>query len=493
MLGIAPLDLGFTGAYIAVSGYWEAAPLAIVLNLAMLVGVNGLGSTLILRPIIDLDAADAAKRRRARRRLASLSLLMPIWAFTLGAVYCAGVFLAGAYTGGLGEQTQISPGLALSAYGWFAFVYGFYFAFYSYFAVADVAGDYRQRIGIERAVMLRQPFGLKLGLVAVALAVMPPALILQDLTWLAPIRAAQDLTPTDAVLLDLMATMLAAALSLFFVGRSLLRPVNSLVAGFDAVGAQDLSVRLTPASDDELGALAERFNRMVRGLAERRRVEAMFGKYVAPAVARSILADSTDGHIRGAAREATNLFTDIEGFTALSEDLPPDEAIDMLNAYFEAISAPITARGGAIVNLTGDGLHAVFNVPHALDNHARAAVLAARDIQALVASKRFGREPGAGYRLKTRIGIHTGTVVAGSVGCDDRLHYTVYGDAVNVAARLEALNKELGTQTLISAAVVESMGEAGEIEGASLTALSPVSLRGRRQKLSLYRLDPKAA
>lgn len=490
-LGIAPLDLGFTGAYIAVSGRWEAAPPAIALNLLILVGVNGLGLLALLRPLKGLDATDdPGARRRARRRFARLSFLLPAWAFVLGASYCAGVFLAGAYTTGAEATAAIPSGLALGAFGWFAFTYGFYFAFYSYFATADCLSAYRLKHPEDHSPRLHQPFALKLGLVALALAVMPPALILQDLTWLAPIRQAQGLTPTDAVLLDLMATFLAAALSLFFVARSLLRPVDSLTQGFAQVARGDYATRLPAASDDELGELARHFNSMVRGLAERRRVERMFGKYVAPSVARTLLSESESGYMRTDARTATSLFADIEGFTGLSEDMAPAAAVDMLNAYFETISGPIGRRGGAIVNLTGDGLHAVFNVPNSVSDHAAAAVACARDIQVLLASHRFG--PEQDIRLSTRIGIHTGPVVAGSVGCDDRLHYTVYGDSVNVSARLEALNKELDTEVLLSDTVRQEL-EQTEVGRRLLAELplerhGPLQLRGRREPMVVHAL-----
>jgi class 3 adenylate cyclase len=492
-LGIAPLDLGFTGAYIAVSGRWEAAPPAIALNLMILVVLNGLGLILLLGPLRRLgDTQDASARRRARRRFAKLNFLIPAWAFLMGACYCAGIFLAGAYTTDAASTAAIPTGLALGAFGWFAFTYGFYFAFYSYFATADCLSAYRLRHPEDQSPRLHQPFALKLGLVALALAAMPPALILQDLTWLAPVRLAQGLSPTDAVLLDLMATFLAAALSLFFVARSLLRPIDSLVVGFSRVADGDYETRLSAASDDELGELARRFNAMVRGLAERRRVESMFGKYVAPAVARTLLSESEAGYMRTASRTATSLFADIEGFTALSEDMSPDAAIDMLNDYFETISRPIAERGGAIVNLTGDGLHAVFNVPNPVPGHAAAAVACARDIQSLLSAHRFG--PDGTVRLITRIGIHTGPVVAGSVGCDDRLHYTVYGDSVNVAARLEALNKELGTGIVMSEAVHAALQTDADgralLTGLSLTRHGPLRLRGRRTPMTVFAMPP---
>lgn len=480
-LGIAPLDLGFTGAYLVVSGGWEAMPQAVGLNLLLLVAVNLVGIYVLLRPLRYLGPdAPTAARRKARRRMRTLSVSVPLWGFALGIVYCAAVFLTGSYVEG--PAPQIGPWRAGLAFLWFGFVYGFYFAFYAYFATADALALYRRDHPDEIVVGLSHPMAWKFLLVAFALAVMPAAQILQDLTWLGPIRAAQGLTPVDAVLLDLMATSIAAGLSLYFVGRNLLRPVGHLVDGLDLVATGRFDVRLPALSDDEFGDLAHRFNLMVHGLAERRRVEEMFSKYVAPSVARALLSDSRDGTIRTERQVATNLFADIEGFTKQTEGMAPDAAIDMLNAYFAKISAPITEEGGAIVNLTGDGLHAVFNVPTRRKGHAAAAVRAARKIQAELETARFGD----GQKLNTRIGIHTGEVVAGSVGCDDRLHYTVYGDAVNIAARLEALNKELGTRTLISSQTLAALGEGGA--DLPLTRFPEVAIRGRRDPMTVYSL-----
>lgn len=486
-LGIAPLDIGFTGAFIVVSGRWDAALSAVLLNLAILVVVNAIGVWVLLRRTNGMtDSTNAQRRRQSQRRAARLGLVIPAWTFFLGILYCAAIFLTAPYVSETAEDIEASLGAA--AFLWFAFVYGFYFAFYAYFATADVISAQRRRGSMTVASSIRQPVAFKFALVAFALAVMPTAQILQDLTWLTPIRAAQGLAPLDAVVLDLMATSIAAGLSLFFVGRSLLRPIASLVEGLDEIAAGRFGLRLPPLSDDEMGALAHRFNDMSHGLAERQRVEGMFAKYVAPSVAESLIADSRDGSIRTEQQIATSLFTDIAGFTALTEGMDPDRAVDMLNDYFTSISAPITAERGAIVNLMGDGLHAVFNVPYRQKGHANAAVRAALEIQRVIATKRFG--DGSGHHLKTRIGIHTGPVVAGSVGCDDRLHYTVYGDSVNIAARLEGLNKDLGTDILISDAVRDAMGaQAGDI---MMTRFPDVEIRGRANPMTLHALaSPK--
>lgn len=483
-LGIAPLDIGFTGAFIVVSGRWDAAFSAVLLNIAILVVANAIGVWALLRPIDALtDASDAKKYRRAQRRAARLGLVIPAWTFFLGIVYCASIFLTAPYVAETARDIDTS--LGARAFLWFAFVYGFYFAFYAYFATADVISAQRRRGAIVADGSVRQPMAFKFALVAFALAVMPTAQILQDLTWLAPIRAAQGLVPLDAVVLDLMATSIAAGLSLFFVGRSLLRPIASLVEGLEEIAAGRFGLRLPPLSDDEMGELVHRFNGMSHGLAERQRVESMFAKYVAPSIAQSLLSDSRDGSIRTEQQIATSLFTDIAGFTALTEGMDPDQAIDMLNDYFTTISAPITAERGAIVNLTGDGLHAVFNVPYRQKGHANAAVRAALEIQRVIATKRFG--DGAGQELKTRIGINTGPVVAGSVGCDDRLHYTVYGDSVNIASRLEGLNKDLDTEILISDAVREAMGD--QADDVAMARYPDMKIRGRAEPMTLYALS----
>lgn len=484
-LGIAPLDIGFTDAFLAVSGRWEAVPYALALNAGLLVVLNGLVTWLIVSPIrhIGSDASEN-DRQWARHRLRIVGLLIPVWTFVLGPVYCAAVFLSGLYVANTG--TLMDGTTAALAFLWFAFVYGFYFAFYAYFAITDAIASYRLRYPDTLTTRLNQPMAIKFALIALALAVMPAAQILQDLTWLSDVRTLQGITSLDAVMLDLMATSIAVALSLFFVARHLLRPIGNLVGGLEQVATGDLRVRLTPLSDDEMGDISDRFNMMVHGLAERRRVEEMFSKYVAPSVAKSLLSNSEDGTIRTERQIVTNLFADIEGFTTLSEDLDPSYAIDMLNEYFETISAPITSEGGAIVNLTGNGLHAVFNLPVRIKGHANAAVRAAREIQRVVQGRRFG--PGEGHILKTRIGIHTGPVVAGSVGCDDRLHYTVYGDSVNTASRLEGMNKHLGTSTLISEQVLEHLGDHGK--SLPLKRFVDQPIRGRQHTMTLYAIDP---
>ncbi|WP_163834016.1 adenylate/guanylate cyclase domain-containing protein [Spartinivicinus ruber] len=177
----------------------------------------------------------------------------------------------------------------------------------------------------------------------------------------------------------------------------------------------------------------------------------------------------------GEVREATMLFTDIAGFTSLSEELSPETLIQVLNHYFSVVAQPIEACGGTINQFQGDAILASFNLPTADDDHAKHAIEAALAIQQALAKDQIA--------LTTRIGINTGLVVGGLVGTKDRLTYTVHGDAVNLAARLEALNKQYSTLILLSERTRSLAGEVFDYQ-----RVGEVQVRGRTQPTSIYTL-----
>ena len=183
----------------------------------------------------------------------------------------------------------------------------------------------------------------------------------------------------------------------------------------------------------------------------------------------------------GEVRETTILFSDLQGFTTLSEGMSPVALISTLNEYFATVTEPIIRHGGVINQYQGDGILATFNLPKALDDHAANAVRAAIEIQHILASRTFG----AGLQLASRVGINTGVVVGGLVGAQDRLGYTVHGDDVNLAARLEALNKEHGTRIIVSERTRELAGP----ERFAFETLGTVTVRGRSRPVTIYRID----
>ena len=181
---------------------------------------------------------------------------------------------------------------------------------------------------------------------------------------------------------------------------------------------------------------------------------------------------------QGEVREATILFTDIESFTSISESMSPQQLIATLNEYFSVVVEPIERYAGVINQFQGDAILATFNLPEAHRDHAANAVRAAIEIQAALKNRLFGD----GITLSSRIGINSGTCVGGLVGTGDRLGYTVHGDNVNLAARLEQLNKEYGTRVLIS----ESTCQLAGWTRFSFKRICEVRVRGRQTSTVVY-------
>jgi adenylate cyclase len=221
-----------------------------------------------------------------------------------------------------------------------------------------------------------------------------------------------------------------------------LLPIRDLAEGTERVATGDYSQRLPVVQDDDLGALAASFNRMQAGLAERQRLQAAFGTYVDPVLAARLL-EQGDDVFTGERREVTVMFVDVRDFTPFAEANTAEDTVARLNALFEIVVPAVVDAGGHVNKFLGDGALAVFGAPNDLDNHADAGVTAAVLIHRLVAA-RFGGE------LRIGIGINTGVVIAGTIGGGSKLEFTLIGDAVNVAARVEQLTKITGDAILLT-------------------------------------------
>ena len=209
---------------------------------------------------------------------------------------------------------------------------------------------------------------------------------------------------------------------------------------------------------------------------ERSRIQRLFGRYVPAQVVEQLIGS---GQLAPQTREASLIFADIEGFTRLSESLAPAQVIGILNSFFSAATEVVDEHGGVVVNHVGDAVIAAFNAPLPAEDYQVRAVDAARALLSLVASRDF-----EGHRLRLRIGIATGTVAAGTVGAAERQTYTLYGDAVNLAQRLEAMNRELETNFLICGmtfkAAQSSCGDA--------VAMGTFEVRGRDRTVEVFSL-----
>lgn len=244
----------------------------------------------------------------------------------------------------------------------------------------------------------------------------------------------------------LVALGVAFTLSLeltLLLSRSIYGPVNDLIGATESVKRGDMSVRVPVLSGDEMGELAGSFNEMMAGLEEREKLRAAFGSYVDPQIARRVV---DEGEVlAGDEVEVSVLFVDIREFTPFAEAASASEAVTRLNEFFDLVVPVLTRHGGHANKFVGDGVLGVFGAPDRLRDHADRALEAACEIASAV-EERFGD------RLQIGIGINSGPVIAGSVGGGGRLEFTVIGDPVNVAARVERATRQTGDVVLLTEA-----------------------------------------
>jgi adenylate cyclase len=280
--------------------------------------------------------------------------------------------------------------------------------------------------------------------------------------------AAMSPAAGSAILIAVIALLWTAAIGALGLADRLVDPLTPSIAAV-------LVFTVTAGSAYSLTRRREAF---VRHRLEQR---------LAPAVVRRIVEQPDLVKLNGERREVTSLFTDIEGFTATMHRAGPEELVATLDQYFEGVAGIVISHGGMVDKIVGDGLHALFNAPLDLDNHPQRAVECALAIRAW--SEEFRRRaPAAAIQLgRTRIGIETGPAIVGDVGAQSKLDYTAHGDAVNMAARLEGCNKELGSTICVGP------GAAARCEASLLRPLGQLAVRGREEPIALFEPWPDDA
>ena len=270
-----------------------------------------------------------------------------------------------------------------------------------------------------------------------------------------------------ATTLNWIVTAIATTLGLIFatfVTRSLVDPVKRLVGGTRAVEAGDLDVEILVRTHDELATLATSFNHMVVGLREKERIRDTFGQYVDPRIVKSLLENRIPAD-RGERQVMTVFFSDLQDFTRLCEGLTPDAAVRFLNRYFSLMSEVIRTRQGIVDKYIGDSVMAFWGPPFTDPaDHATLCCLAALEQMARMEAFRawlpemFGVAHGLPV-VNVRMGIASGEVTVGNIGSETSRGYTVIGDTVNLASRLEQANKFYGTRILVSEATRNLAGD----------------------------------
>jgi adenylate cyclase len=264
------------------------------------------------------------------------------------------------------------------------------------------------------------------------------------------------------------------------LARSFRQPVRALLEATDRIEQGDFAVDLRSDHNDELGYLIDRTAEMARGLKEKQLISDTFGKIVDPRVRDHLL----QGNIAlgGLRRDAAILFCDIRGFTTYSEIHGEETVVAALNEHLAAMERCIVGQGGMINKFLGDGLLALFGLPIASENPAAEAYSAARqmlEVNRQLNEKRRRRSDGD---LHLGIGVHYGPVIAGTIGSPSRMEYTVIGDTVNVASRIQEYSKHYPGELFLTGAVQDRLGEAGQ----SNRSLGSTTLRGRQNEIGLF-------
>ncbi|MCI4626954.1 MAG: HAMP domain-containing protein [Candidatus Magnetoovum sp. WYHC-5] len=285
------------------------------------------------------------------------------------------------------------------------------------------------------------------------------------------------------IAITITALLFSILLSLW-ISKTVTTPVRTLVEGVVRVEYGDYGHEVNIKQRDELGMLAEAFNKMMRGLEEKKKVHDLLGKVVSAPIAHELLSKQVE--LGGEEREVTIIFSDMRNFTTLSENRSPVSVLNLLNVYLTQMSDIVESYGGVVDKYIGDAVMALFGAPLGHADDVNRALYAAIDMIKAKDKINMDFERQGLPKIDIGIGINTDIVVAGNMGSTNRLNYTVIGDGVNVASRLEGLTKEktYNANIIISEAVYKKADKTFKTR-----FLGEVSIKGKKQLVSIYALD----
>lgn len=283
----------------------------------------------------------------------------------------------------------------------------------------------------------------------------------------------------------LVVGLAAGAITAILVAHAIVGPLQVLQDAMGRVEKNELNTRIVVTTNDELGYLSERFNSMTDGLRQGERLRELFGLYVSSEVAQAAVETGVD--LGGELVYCSVMFSDIRDFTTLSEQMPPRRLVELINRYMTAMVSVIVNHGGVITRFGGDSILAVFGTPlNPMSDHADRAVRAAIEMRQALAAFNLQEAVAHLPTLESGIGIASGPVIAGNVGGKERIEYTVMGDAVNLAARLEDKTKDTGFPILVSDETYQALNEDSDVDARSLTN---VQIKGKRDRVTLYAIS----
>jgi adenylate cyclase len=361
--------------------------------------------------------------------------------------------------------------------------------------LAQLASTVSQgRAGMERIQWMDQ-FGLAVKTALKAIGVIRPGVRIVDIS--APVEYSKKVLGTVHVgisqdfiveqiikesLFIVLISVLLIVLGWFiarFLASGFSRPLSELVSATEEIGLGNFKFRIKKIRNDELGDLASAFNFMSGELLKKALMQDSFGKYVGAEVLDLIMANPENAWLKGTRSHVSVLFTDVRGFTSYSEEHDPEQVVEALNQYFDIATRHIAEHGGYVDKFIGDAVMGVFGVPVAREDHAEQAVRAAMEMQEEFAKR--AEETGNAMLARIGIGINTGYAVSGNIGSQEKLEYTVIGDAVNVASRLNGL--AAAGETIISVTTRDAVPAPLDLE-----KRPPQKVKGKAEPIATFRV-----
>ena len=267
----------------------------------------------------------------------------------------------------------------------------------------------------------------------------------------------------------------------YFLSKSIITPLFNIKKTIKEVGNNNLNARAKVFSNDELGDVAEGLNLMINSMHENQSIKESFGKYVSTEIRDEIIAGNT--FLEGEMKRVTLLFSDLRNFTNLVEKNHPRHVVTIMNQYFNEMNIAIKANRGLILQYVGDEIEAVFGAPVGFEDHPDMAVKAALEMRQRLEELNVKFEKQGFQPLAHGIGIHSGAVLAGNIGSQERMSYSLVGDTVNSASRIEGLTKEYGCDIIISQTTFNLL-----TESYNTRPLDQVKVKGKENKIIIHQL-----
>jgi adenylate cyclase len=290
-------------------------------------------------------------------------------------------------------------------------------------------------------------------------------------------QAVEDIQRRNLMIMGIILT--AAIMVVFFFGRSISRPVVRLVQATTRIMRGDFRVNIKASTKDEIGTLTRSFVEMGRGLEEREKMKDAFGKFVN----RELAEQAMKGEIKlgGERVNAAVFFSDIRSFTAISERLEPEEVVEFLNEYMTRMVRCVNDTQGVVDKYIGDAIMAIWGAPVSKGNDIENAINGALMMRKELVEFNQGRGDEKKPLIKIGCGINYGPVLAGQIGSEDRMEYTVIGDTVNLASRIEALNKPFKTDILITEEAYSYVKDIFDVE-----PMKSIKVKGKAEPQQIY-------